>query len=134
MYIRLEVLLSCFCILIELVVDTKSVSSNSDCKIFLFFDKLTSSGCTFVSGTTVLDSRGLLRVSAGRSVARMWLSDCRWPTSPRYLQMITYSWSIITSVPRGEATMPWPPSEPKNEKDVKQNQAAVVGLPSRECP
>ena len=46
--IRLEVLLSCFCILTELLVDTKSVSSSSDGKFFFFFDKLTSSRCTFV--------------------------------------------------------------------------------------
>ena len=47
-------MLSCFRILIELVVDTESVLFNSDCKIFLFFDKLTGSECTFVSGKTAL--------------------------------------------------------------------------------
>ena len=48
------------------------VSSNSD---------LTRSGCTFISGKTVLDSRGLLRVSAGKSVARLCHSDCTCPNS-----------------------------------------------------
>ena len=83
-------LLSCLRILIELVVATESVSFNSDWEIFLFFDKLTGSECTFVSVKTVFDSPGLLRVSAGKSIARSWHSDCMWPASPQYLQVITW--------------------------------------------
>ena len=83
-------LLSCLRILIELVVDTESVSFNFDWEIFLFFDKLTGSECTFVSSKTVLDSRGLLRISAGKSIARLWHFECTWPASPHYLQVITW--------------------------------------------
>ena len=67
-----KVLLSCFRILIELVVDSESVLSNSDCEsVSSFFCKLAGSEYAFASGKTVLDSRGLPRVSAGKSVARL---------------------------------------------------------------
>ena len=69
-------LLSCFRVLVKLVVNTEPVYSNSDCKYFLFFDKSTGSRCTLVSGTTVFDSRDLLLASAEKSVARLWHPDC----------------------------------------------------------
>ena len=65
------VLLSCFRILIELVGDTESISSNYDCKMFLFVDKLIGSNYTLVSSKTMLDSRDLLR-----AMQKNQLFDC----------------------------------------------------------
>ena len=85
-------LLSCFHILIELVADTESVSSNFGFEILLFFDKLTDSECAFVSGTVVIDSRDFLRVNTGKSMAYLWHSVCTWPASTQYLQVINCPW------------------------------------------
>ena len=72
---------SCFRILIELVVNTESASSNGNRKTFSFFDKVAVSRCVEVVGTAVLDSRDLLRVSAGKSVYRLLHSDCMRPAT-----------------------------------------------------
>ena len=80
--------LNCFRILIELVLDTTSISSNHlqivIVKSYFVFDKLTGSGCAFVSHTAVLDSCGLLRVRAGKLFARLWPFDRSWPASSHF--------------------------------------------------
>ena len=74
--------------LIELTADTDSVSCNSDSEIVLVFYELTGSGCTFVSGTIVLDARGFLGISAGKPVAHLWYSNCTWSATPQHLQVL----------------------------------------------
>ena len=49
-----DVKLSCFRILIELVVDTEDVSPNSDCEVFHLKKNLTGSKCALFSCTTCL--------------------------------------------------------------------------------
>ena len=71
--------------LFELAVDTESVLFNSVTSFFFF---LTSQLVQDVHSFQ-LDSRGLLRVSAGKSTARLWHSDWTWPATPQYLQVIT---------------------------------------------
>ena len=70
--------------LFELAVDTESVLSNSVTSFFFLTSQLVQDVHSFQ-----LDSRGLLRVSAGKSTARLWHSDWTWPASSPYIQVIT---------------------------------------------